>query len=297
MKSPSGTRGAGAASLVLAAGLGTRLRPLTDHVPKPLVPLGDTTPLALAVDAVRRAGAGHVVVNAHWHAAELARACDALGVDCSVEEVLLGTAGGLTKARALLGDGDVLVWNADVYAPGARAEELFARRRGSATLLVRELRGGAKGAGNVGWDEDGRVVRLRRETSRDRETHVGEFLGIHVAGADLARVANGCLVGDVYLPALAAGAEMYVVCTESAAHDIGTLSSYREANLAWLASRGLPSFLGEGARVFAEVARSVVGADAEISAPVVDSVVWPGTRVTEPLTRAIATPFGVFVAD
>ncbi len=283
-------------SLILAAGLGSRLRPLTDHVPKPLVPLGDSTPLALAVHAVRGGGATAIVANAHYHAEAVARACADLGIGCSVERALLGTAGGLAKARAELGDGDVLVWNADVYAPSIDLPAFFAERRGSATLLVRELAAPAAGSGNVGWDDDGRVVRMRKQTTRPGESHAGEFLGIHVVGSDLRLVEQGCLVGDVYLPALERGADIYVVCTSAAAHDIGSTRAYRDANLAWLGATGRDAFVGEGARLFAAVHRSIIGRGAEIAAPVTRAVVWPGTRVDEPLTDAIATPFGVFSA-
>ncbi len=286
--------------LILAAGLGTRLRPLTDHVAKPLVPLGDSTPLALAVRAVRAGGATTIVANAHYQAEAVARACTQLHIGCSVENELLGTAGGLQKARTELGDRDVLVWNADVYAPTVDMTAFLAGRRGRATLLVRELLGtddAAQVRGNVGWDDTGRVVRMRKQTARNGETHAGEFLGIHMVGGDLELVPVGCLVGDVYLPALGNGADIYVVCTDAAAHDIGTKRAYLEANLAWLATTGKEFFVGEGARISANVTQSIIGADAEIAAPVTRSVVWPGTRVTEPLIDAIATPFGVFAAS
>lgn len=287
-------------SLILAAGLGTRLRPLTDHLPKPLVPLGDSTPLALAVAAVRAAGITQVVANAHYHGELVSRACTELGAGCSVEDVLLGTAGGLLRARGQLGRGDVLVWNADIYAPGLDLTGILGRRRGSATLLVRELRttdDAAELRGNVGWNDAGRIVRLRKQTTLDGETHAGEFLGIHVVGEELPLVENGCLVGDVYLPALQRGAELYVLCTDALAHDIGTKRAYLEANLAWLAASGEECFLGARSRISAQVQGSIIGHDAEITAPVVRSVVWPGTRVTQPLTAGIATPFGVFAAD
>jgi NDP-sugar pyrophosphorylase family protein len=280
--------------LVLAAGLGTRLRPLTDAFPKALVPVGDRSALAHAVDSLRRADATRIAANAHHVPDAIVRACSALEIGCSVEETLLGTAGGLTKARAILGDGAVLVWNADIFAPEIDAAALVRAyeanaRTSRATLLVREV---AKGGGNVGWDEAGRIVRLRKESVREGEHASGEFLGIHVVGPEFPRIASGCLVGDVYLPALRAGAELHVECTRALAHDLGTASSYLDANRAWLDARGAKSFVAEGARVAANasIVGSVIGAGAIVDADATECVVWPGARVETPQTRAIVAP-------
>ena len=143
-------------------------------------------------------------------------------------------------------------------------------------------------------EQSGRVVRLRKRTTREGETHAGEFLGIHIVGDDLPRRPEGCLVGDVYLPALERGTELYVVCTEAPAHDIGTMRAYLEANLAWLATTGKDAFVAEGARVSADVTQTIIGARAVVTAPATRAVVWPNTTISEPLSDMIATPFGVF---
>ena len=91
-------------ALILAAGLGTRLAPITEVLPKALVPVGDKAVAAHALAAVRVVtGAGLVVLNAHHQAEAVRRFCAAQGVLCSTETTLLGTAGGLAQARALLG--------------------------------------------------------------------------------------------------------------------------------------------------------------------------------------------------
>ncbi len=90
-------------AMVLAAGLGTRLRPLTDERPKALVELGGRTLLEITLSRLRAFGVGEVIVNAH-HFADMIVAClqahenFGLRVEVSREEVLLDSGGGLKRA-------------------------------------------------------------------------------------------------------------------------------------------------------------------------------------------------------
>lgn len=109
------------AGLVLAAGRGERLRPLTDGVPKPLLSVGDATLLDAALARVRAVvpiSFETVTVNAHWLAEQIAAH---LGdrVHLSIEEPeALGTAGAVGAIRDWLGDRDLLVANGDVWWSG-----------------------------------------------------------------------------------------------------------------------------------------------------------------------------------
>jgi mannose-1-phosphate guanylyltransferase len=282
-------------AMVLAAGLGTRLRPLSDLRAKPLVPVGDRPALAHVLERLRAAGVARIVVNVHHRAHEVRAFVDAQpgGVAVSEEAELLGTAGGLAQASDRLGEGDVLVWNADILAsvdPRALAEA-HARESPEATLVVQPM---APGAGSVGLDQAGRVVRLRQERFGE-EAGGGEFLGIHVLGAALrARLPpRGGLIEDVYVPALARGATLRAVPYADRWHDIGTVAAYLDANFAWLDARGLSSWSGAGARVSDRVAldRCVVGAGAAVGGEGVLArcVVWPGARAAAPLQGVVVT--------
>jgi N-acetyl-alpha-D-muramate 1-phosphate uridylyltransferase len=106
------------AALVLAAGRGERLRPLTDATPKPLLRIGKATLLdaALArVATVTEVTPATVTVNAHWLAHQIAAHVDAR-VHLSVEQpVALGTAGAVGAIRDWLGDRDLLIANSDCW--------------------------------------------------------------------------------------------------------------------------------------------------------------------------------------
>ncbi len=113
----TGVRGA----MILAAGLGTRLRPLTDTTPKPLVQLGGRTLLARIAARLHGAGARRLAVNAHHLPQSIAQASHALvGFDevrVFTEPAILGTAGGIANARAFFrGEPHILLHNGDVEA-------------------------------------------------------------------------------------------------------------------------------------------------------------------------------------
>jgi len=101
-------------AMVLAAGLGIRMRPLTDARPKPLVELAGRTLLDRALDRLGEAGVDRVVVNAHYRAEMIARHLEGRQeIVLSREEVLLETGGGVKAALAHLGDDPFFVVNSD----------------------------------------------------------------------------------------------------------------------------------------------------------------------------------------
>ena len=280
-------------AMVLAAGLGTRLRPITDDCAKALVPVGDRPALGHVFDRLRAAGVTRLIANAHHRAGDVRAFAASSGAILSEEEELLGTAGGVARASELLGSGAVLVCNADILVDvDLRALVTSYQGSGAAATLVVEPR--APGEGPVGIGDGGRIVRLRRE-SVAHEDSGGEFLGVSVLGAVMraALPARGCLVGDALIPALRAGALLVPHLHEGGFVEIGTPRSYLEANLAWLRTRGLAHWAGEGARVDGSVVLDQVvlgaGASASGAGSLVRCVVWPGARAVAPLRDAVVT--------
>ena len=105
-------------AMVLAAGLGTRMRPLTDDRPKPLLDLDGRSLLDHALDRLEAAGITQAVVNAHWLGeqveAAMARRADPR-IIVQKEDALLETGGSVTMALPLLGDGPFAVVNGDAF--------------------------------------------------------------------------------------------------------------------------------------------------------------------------------------
>lgn len=284
--------------MVLAAGLGTRLRPLSERLPKPLAPVGDRPQIDHVLRALAEAGLARAVVNTHHLGErfdEAWRRAQPLEVRCSPEAEILGTAGGLRHAAAILGEGDVLVWNADILAEPDVAGLLRHHEASGAmaSLVVAEP---TSGRGTVGLDERGSVARLR-SYRRDEELRGVDYVGIAVLGAELRRALpeRGCLVGDLLLPALERGLCVSSYALGGGFRDTGTLRSYLEANLGWLESRGLASWKHRSAVVAPGVSleASLVGEGAVVegSGSLERVVVWPGARAVAPLADAVVTPF------
>jgi MurNAc alpha-1-phosphate uridylyltransferase len=164
--------GAPATAMVLAAGLGTRLRPITDRVPKPLVNVAGRTMIDRALDRLVAAGVRRAVVNLHYKADIIARHLSErrdIEIVFSPEETLLDTGGGVARALALL-DERFFVANSDIIWRDGKDRALsrllraFDDRRHDALLLLQRTTSavGYDGQGDFLLDQLG-TLRRRRE--------------------------------------------------------------------------------------------------------------------------------------
>lgn len=161
-------------AMVLAAGLGTRMRPLTDDRPKALVEVGGRALIDHVLDRLAEAGVERAVVNVHWFAdrleAHLAARRGGPEIAISDERAeLLETGGGLKKAHPLLGQDPVFVANIDSVwidrgdAPGQSLADLIRLwnpETMDAALLLAQREGsiGFEGDGDVFLAQDGRLT-------------------------------------------------------------------------------------------------------------------------------------------
>ncbi|MFU8798236.1 MAG: N-acetylmuramate alpha-1-phosphate uridylyltransferase MurU [Gammaproteobacteria bacterium] len=107
-------------AMILAAGRGERLRPLTDHMPKPLVPINGKPLIGYHLNALAAAGIQNVIINISWLADQIR---DTLGngnqyglnIQYSYEAKALETGGGIYQALPLLGPAPFLVVNGDIW--------------------------------------------------------------------------------------------------------------------------------------------------------------------------------------
>lgn len=179
-------------AMVLAAGLGQRMRPLTDDKPKPMVPLAGRPLIDHVLDRLADAGIDTAVVNLHYKPdglrAHLASRTRPRIVLSDETDALLDTGGGVTKALPLLGDGPFLIHNSDtVWTEGlgsniTRLIDAWDPARMDSLLLlaptVRSL--GYDGRGDFAMDTLGH---LRRRQAKEVVPYA--FAGVSIATAGL----------------------------------------------------------------------------------------------------------------
>jgi NDP-sugar pyrophosphorylase family protein len=163
-------------ALVLAAGYGERLRPLTDTIPKPLVEIGGRPLIHYPLLLLRHAGIREVAVNVHHFAEKIEAALgrgDQLGVTImySPEPVLLGTGGPLLPLRGYFAGEPFLILNGDTIMDlDLPAMIALHRRRGAlATMALRET-DSPEAYSRIEIDGDGRIRRMRLLVNRAHST-------------------------------------------------------------------------------------------------------------------------------
>ncbi|MEP7012920.1 MAG: NDP-sugar synthase [Acidobacteriota bacterium] len=279
--------------MILAAGLGTRLRPLTNEIPKPLLPVAGRPILARTLDALVRAGCEAVAINLHHLGgkirAVIGSAYRGMPIEYFDEPEILGTLGALPPMRGFLRTADLVVLvNGDSLCRWP-VESLIARHRSTgarATLLVATRPDPADLGGGVGLDRGGRIVQMRDAPAAGVVARRRAFAGMHVFTPDLLdEVPKGPadIVESLYLPLLARGERIEASPTRALWHDLGTRQRYLDGALAWVEGRPGGSWISPAAEVSptASIDRSIVeaGCRIEAGATLDRSILLPGAVI------------------
>ena len=327
--------------MILAAGRSTRLGSLGMTLPKPMLPVCGYPAITYALALCRQAGLHDIVINLHHHGDKIGKTLgdgSRFGVNLrySVEEELLGTGGGVGKARALFASEPVLIINGKVAAEvdlraviAAHAQE---PRTTVATMVLRTDPNPELWA-PVGVDADGRVMSIRGQRvvgAAPAPLAPRMFTGIHVVeSALLDRLPAGVsdIMGDAYIPALRAGDRIGSMTMTGYFAEHSTPESYLSGNLALVANPALLSHppgplvgvdsaaqIDSSARIVPPVrlaAGAVVEAGAVVGpwavvcgggrvsagSQVVRSVVWSGATAQGNLIGTIVAPEGPYIAE
>lgn len=307
-------------AFVLGAGLGTRLRPLTDERPKPLVPIFNKPLITFAFDHLIAAGVSRFVVNTHHRPEAYSRWLGETNGQteyrgCPVffrhEPVLLETGGGIKNAADLIGDEPFLVYNGDVLADFP-LQSLVASHQRSGSIATLALRASGVERRIQCDPATGRITDMRGLIG-GRSEPAFLFTGVSVFSPEIFKhIPAGEVVSiipvlvDLMRVGMPVSGELM---NEGVWFDIGNVSSYMEVHR--ILSEGSHAFsylpadwlqpVQNGARIrpgafIAGCSAVAAGADVGEGAELENVIVWPDAKV-QPRARlvdAVLTSQGLY---
>jgi NDP-sugar pyrophosphorylase family protein len=291
------SRTAPAPAMIMAAGLGTRLWPLTDQTAKPMVPVLNRPVMEHIVRLLAGHGITTLCANLHHHPVAIMQHFgdgSAFGVQLTFryEEELLGTAGGVGNFRDLLGGGTFLVMSGDSLTDVDLTAFLAHHRAhgGIATMAVKQVADPSL-YGVVVNDADGRVTAFQEKPTADEAASDLCNCGIYAFEPDIFDyVPPATFVDwakDVFPRLLATQEAFYVWRLESYWNDVGSIGAYREGNFDALERRVAVEMPGREVRPGVWVGAGTVLPEAVAVTPPVllgdGCVVEPGVTLTGPL--------------
>lgn len=224
-------------ALLLAAGLGTRLRPLTDSIPKCLVPIHGTPLLGIWLKMLADAGVGPMLVNLHYLPEKVAEYLDSspycFVAESVFEEELLGTAGTLLKNRSFFDHAPLMLIHADnlsIFDVGAFIQRHLSRPPGCEITMMTFETDAPQSCGILELDERGVVVAFHEKVAHPPgnlangavyiiEPSLFDFLeGLHKDVIDFSTEVLPYYLGRIH-----------TFKNECYHRDIGTLSAYQTA--------------------------------------------------------------------
>jgi mannose-1-phosphate guanylyltransferase len=285
-------------AVVLVGGEGTRLRPLTETIPKPLVPLMDRASLDHVLDHLARHGVHEVVLSSPYLEETFRAFIDGRRGDPAItwltETEPLGTGGAIVNAlEALGGDEPFLALNGDILTDlDLTAMVAMHHERGAEATIALTHVSDARPYGLVPIDPDGRVREFREKPAElvPGDVNAGTYVLGPLALAGWARGKNASIERDIFPSLIAQGRPVYGFLSNAYWIDLGTPESYLRAHFDILEGRVAfepkyaAPFIADGADVDvrSHLGRWVVVAAAAVIGPearVEDSVLHQGAVV------------------
>ena len=308
-------------AFVLAAGLGTRLAPLTNHTPKPLIPVLNIPSLFYSFFLLKQAGITEIICNIHHHGDDI-RQCiqssdlNGITVTFSEEPEILGTGGGLKKCEKLLGDDDFILVNSDIITDIDFKALVSQHHRSGCpgTLTLFDTPEAAK-IGYVGVENG--LVKDFRDLRKTGLASSFIYTGVAVLSPKIFRFMKAEFSGivDTGFTGLIDNGGLSFYRHEGLWMDIGTMHSYWLANidtpslmnnLAQPMKRGLgiyPHLIAPDAIISTDaiLSRSVIGKGCTIGreCTIRNSVLLPGVTVMpgSSIINSIVDPYSITIME
>jgi len=221
-------------AMILAAGLGTRLKPITNHMPKPMVPVLGKPLIRHVLDVLKRGGIREVIVNLHHLPTSLKkylRAQKDFKISFSFEPQILGTGGGILKAKKFFQNQRFVVINSDILTD-VDIQKVLAfhiQKKSLATMVVRRMKSHEPYEA-VGINQEGKIVKFQTKAISPPLIKT-MFTGIHIFEPEIFRYFPKnqkifCINTDVYSKLVQKKKNVYGYLHKGKWVDIGSLKLY-----------------------------------------------------------------------
>ena len=225
--------------MLLAAGLGTRLKPITDKIPKPLIPVNGIPLIFYNLALLKKHGVQDVVINLHYMGDKIKKILgdgSSFGFKFrySVEPKILGTGGGIKRAESFLDDGSFVVMNSDIIVD-INLKAFFkwhrSKRNGVSLAVVESDKAFELGVLQV--EKEGRVLSILGQPMVCESGVANTFFtGVHVLSPSFIknykRRGKTCIVRDGYIPYLEAGGKIGAYLYQGYWNDLGTVERLKK---------------------------------------------------------------------
>lgn len=276
-------------AMIMAAGFGTRLRPITDNLPKALVPVVNRPVLERNIEYLCNYGIKDIIINAHYNAdkiQEFIRCCKIpeVKISVSMEKEILGTGGGIANCRNFLKDDTFIVINSDILT-NIDLDAAIKNHKKSGDIVTMVLHDHPQF--NQIDITDNKIKTIHKTSAPGRLA----FTGIHVLEPDifdfLPSEGYADIISACYNPMLKSDKAINIfMATDHYWYDIGTIESYKKANMDFLYFEKIQFIEGENTRLDPSVVLknwAVIGSNVivEKDAVIDSSIIWDGALIKQ----------------
>ncbi|MBN1905028.1 MAG: NDP-sugar synthase [Deltaproteobacteria bacterium] len=239
-------------AMIMAAGFGTRLKPLTDKIPKALVPVLNRPILERNIEYLAGFGIKDIIINAHYHMAQIEsylKGCKIPWVNLSIslEPEILGTGGGLSNCRAFLKDDTFMLINSDILTNIDLDKAVESHKKSGAivTMVLHDYP-----LFNQVEVKNNTVNKIYKDAAPGRFA----FTGIHVLSPSvfdwLPQKGYSDIISECYRPMIESGKSINAHMVKGHYwYDIGTIDSYIKASLDFLRLENRQIYKGDNLRL------------------------------------------------
>lgn len=227
-------------ALIIAGGLGTRLRPLTYNTPKPIVPVANRPFVAYQIEHLQKHGVDEIILNLHYLSQEIKKMLDdgdrwGVKIRYSIEKTPLGTAGAVKNAEKFFGDEPMIIFNGDILTDIdiSGVVRFHHEKRASVTLTLTEVEDPTP-FGLILTDRNSRVTRFIEKPNWESVTAKTINAGIYVVDPKIFHeVPEGRAYSferDLYPSLLENRVPIFGYLSHAYWIDIGSPDMYKEAH-------------------------------------------------------------------